>query len=90
MAKKPRDYRKEYDAYQGKPKQIANRAKRNAARSKMVKEGRASKNDGRDVDHKNGIGKGNADSNLRVVSKHTNRAYDRNSDGTQKRGKKKK
>ena len=34
-----RNYRAEYDRYQGKPEQIANRAKRNAARAEMEKKG---------------------------------------------------
>lgn len=67
----PRDYKKEYKDYHGKPKQIAERAKRNAARaSKDLKKG-----DGKEVDHKKPISKGgsNAKSNLRVVTKTANR-----------------
>jgi hypothetical protein len=77
-----RNYRREYDKYQGKPEQIKNRAKRNAARTEMVKEGRASKGDGKDVDHRMPLSKGGSTSkkNLRVVSVHTNRAYKRRSD----------
>ena len=36
---KPRPYKKEYDTYQGKPEQIKNRAKRNAARAELAKQG---------------------------------------------------
>lgn len=77
-----RNYRREYDKYQGKPEQIKNRAKRNAARAEMVKEGRASKGDGKDVDHRTPLSKGGSTSkaNLRVVSVHTNRAYKRRTD----------
>lgn len=73
---KPRDYKKEYRDYQGKPQQIKNRAKRNAARAEMVKQGKAHKGDGKDVDHKRPLKRGgsNAPSNLRVISKHSNRA----------------
>ena len=74
----PRNYRKEYDNYQGSEKQKKNRAKRNAARRKMTRAGRVSKGDGKDVDHKNGIGKGNSSNNLRVQPKSKNRSFPRN------------
>ena len=45
-----RNYRKEYDNYQGKPEQKKRRAKRNAARSKLAKAGKVRKGDGKDVD----------------------------------------
>lgn len=79
---KIRDYRHEYDAYQGKPEQIKNRAKRNAARAKMEKAGRVSKGDGKDVDHKRPLSKGGSTSvdNLRVTSEHANRSYKRQKD----------
>jgi hypothetical protein len=75
----PRDYKKEYQNYQGKPEQIANRAKRNAARSEMEKKGVVSKGDGRDVDHKTPIAKGggNGSGNLRAVPKSANRSFAR-------------
>ena len=72
-----RNYKKEYANYQGKPKQKKNRAKRNAARRKMMKAGRVRKGDGKDVDHKRGVGAGNGRKNLRVQSKHTNRSFSR-------------
>ena len=74
--KKKRNYRKEYDTYHAKPQQKKNRAKRNAARSQMVKEGRVKKGDrSREVDHKKSMkkGGGNGRKNLRVVSRRTNR-----------------
>ena len=79
---KARDYKHEYAAYQGKPEQIKNRAKRNKARAEMVKEGRAHKGDGKDVDHKVPLSKGGSTSksNLRVKSVHANRSYKRRSD----------
>ncbi len=46
-----RDYRKEYDTYQGTAQQKKNRAVRNAARAKMAKAGKAKKGDGKDVGH---------------------------------------
>lgn len=71
-----RDYKKEYREYHGKPEQIKNRAKRVQARRDMIKAGRAAKGDGKEVDHKRPLSKGgtNAKSNLRVVSRRTNRA----------------
>lgn len=81
-----RDYRREYDAYQGKPEQIANRAKRNAARSEMEKKGVVSKGDGKDVGHAKALSKGgtNHASNLRVESVNGNRSFARNRDGSMK------
>lgn len=45
----------------------------------MVKAGKASKGDGKDVDHKKPIAKGGSNStgNLRVVSKSQNRSFAR-------------
>jgi len=79
---KARDYRHEYDAYQGKPEQVKNRAKRNTARAEMEKAGRVSKGDGKDVDHKRPLSKGGSagTDNLQVKSVHANRAYKRRSD----------
>lgn len=75
----PRNFRKEYDNYQGKPEQIRNRAERNAARREMEKSGRVHKGDGKDVDHKRPLAKGgsNTESNLRVTSKSENRSFAR-------------
>lgn len=69
--KKKRNYKKEYRDYHGKPKQIKNRAKRNKARKTMG----LKKGDKREVDHKKPLSKGgsNKKSNLRVVSRRTNR-----------------
>ena len=77
-----RNYRREYDNYQGKPEQIKNRAKRNAARAALTKAGRVHKGDGKDVDHKKPLSKGGSASvkNLRVKSVHANRSYKRNKD----------
>lgn len=75
----PRDYKKEYANYQGKPEQIANRAKRNAARAELEKKGVVRKGDGKDVDHKTPIvkGGGNGVGNLRAVPKSQNRSFAR-------------
>jgi hypothetical protein len=75
----PRDYKKEYANYQGKPEQIENRAKRNAARATMEKKGVVRKGDGKDVDHRTPIvkGGGNGSGNLRAVPKSQNRSFAR-------------
>jgi len=79
---KPRPYKKEYEQYQGKPEQIKNRAKRNAARASMEKRGLVRKGDGKDVDHVVPLSKGGANGkgNLKAKSKRSNRSFKRNSD----------
>ena len=67
-----RDYRKEYDNYQGKPDQIRNRSKRNTARRKAVKNGYAVK--GKDIHHKDGNPLNNDLKNLVAISKSRNRS----------------
>jgi hypothetical protein len=69
-----RNYRKEYDNYQGTKEQKRNRAKRNKVNRLMKRLGRIRKGDGRDVDHKDGNPKNNSMKNLRVVSKSHNRS----------------
>jgi hypothetical protein len=75
----PRDYKNEYQAYQGKPEQIKKRAMRNAARAEMEKKGVVRKGDNLDVDHKTPIAKGggNGSGNLRAVPKSENRSFAR-------------
>lgn len=79
---KSRDYRSEYDKYQGTPEQKKNRALRNAARRKFAKAGKVHKGDGKDIDHIKPVSKGgkNTGGNLRVVSKSANRSFARKSD----------
>ena len=74
-----RNYRKEYDNYDSKPDQKKKRAKRNAARRMMEKEGKVRKGDGKDVSHKKPPSKGgsNKRSNLKVTSKSKNRSFKR-------------
>lgn len=71
---KPRDYRKEYDTYHGKPEQVANRSSRNKARRKVKAAVGESKIRGKDIDHKNGNPRDNRSSNLHVMSKSKNRS----------------
>jgi ribosomal protein S6E (S10) len=73
-----RDYKKEYENYQGKPEQIKKRAMRNAARATMVKKGLAKKGDGKDVDHVKPLVKGGTNkTGLRMKSASDNRSYPR-------------
>ena len=74
-----RNYKKEYENYQGKPDQIRKRSLRNKARRKLMKQGRVKKGDGKDVDHRKPLSKGgsNAPSNLRVHTDNANRTFPR-------------
>ena len=72
-----RNYRKEYDNYQGKPEQRKRNDARKAARRKMVAAGKVRKRDGKDVDHKDGNPKNNSKKNLRVTTKKANRSFKR-------------
>ena len=72
MPSRRRNYAKEYRDYHGTPKQKRNRAKRNKARRELgLKVG-----DSREVDHKKPLSRGgsNGRSNLRIVSRRTNRS----------------
>ncbi len=81
-----RNYRSEYDNYQGKPEQIKKRAERVKARRMMEKTGAAAKGDGKDVDHKKALSKGGKTvrSKLRVKDASANRSYARKSDHSSK------
>ena len=77
-----RDYRAEYDKYQGKLEQKKNRAQRNAARAKMMKAGKVKKGDGKDVAHVKAFDKGgNNKTGLRVESRSSNRSFKRDRKG---------
>ena len=74
MARKARDYKKEYREYQGTPAQKKRRAARNAARRKAMKEGRVRKGDGKELDHVGFHRTGDLRKvPTRVVSRHANR-----------------
>jgi hypothetical protein len=73
----PRNYKKEYENYQGAPDQIKKRASRNSARRIMEKKGKVAKGDGKDVDHKNGSALDNNHKNLRTLPKTQNRSFPR-------------
>ena len=66
-------------------------AKRHRARYEATKLGMVKPGDGKDLDHKKPISKGgsNSPSNFRVESKHANRSFPRNSDGSMIKNKEK-
>ena len=79
---KPRPYKKEYEQYQGSEEQKKNRAARNAARRKLMKDGKVKKGDGKDVAHVKAIDKGGSTKDgVRVESKSANRSFRRDSKG---------
>tara|TARA_R110000851_G_scaffold11194_1_gene39551 strand:+ start:802 stop:1059 length:258 start_codon:yes stop_codon:yes gene_type:complete len=84
MPKKKRNYRKEYDNYQGKEEQKKRRTARNASRASMKKKGKVSKGDGKDVHHKDGNPKNKKTSNLKVTSKAKNRSFKRTKNARKK------
>jgi hypothetical protein len=74
----PRNYRAEYDKYQGTAEQKKNRAARNAARAKMAKAGKVKKGDGMDVAHRKAFDKGGSNGDgLRVEPAAKNRSFKR-------------
>jgi hypothetical protein len=79
----PRDYRKEYDNYQGKPEQIKNRSERNKARADLKKKGVDV--EGKDVAHIKALSKGGSNkTGVRVEPASKNRSFKRKSDGSMK------
>lgn len=71
-----RNYKQEYANYQGTAEQKKNRAKRNKARRSMMKAGKVSKGDGKDVGHKVPLKNGgsNGNGNWQVQSVKSNRS----------------
>ena len=66
--------------YQASPEQKKNRAARNAARAKLMKEGKVSKGDGKDVSQKVAFDKGGSNKQgVRVESASKNRSFKRDS-----------
>lgn len=84
MARKPRDYKKEYREYHAKPLQKKRRAARNAARAKARKRGLVRKGDGKELDHVGFHRKGDLRKvKVRVVSRKKNRSRQPKRDGSQ-------
>lgn len=74
MARRARNYKKEYREYHGRPEQKKRRADRNAARAKAMRQGSVRKGDGREVDHLGSHRTGRLRSiKTRVVSRAVNR-----------------
>ena len=69
-----RNYKAEYAKFQSSTAAKKDRASRNKVRRAAEREGRVSKGDGNDIDHKNGNPRDNRKSNLRVVHRSSNRA----------------
>jgi len=69
-----RDYREEYDSFHGTAEQKKRRAARNKARRHLERDGRVSKGDGKDVDHKDHNPLNNSSSNIRVRDRSANRS----------------
>ena len=86
MTNNKRDYKKQYEKYDGKSSVKKDRAARNKARREMEKEGKVRKGDGKEVDHKKPLSKGGSKSrsNLRVRSASSNRSFARKKDGSMK------
>ena len=77
---KDRNYKREYETYQGTEQQKKNRAARNAARAKMMKAGKVHKGDGKDVAHRVAFDKGGSNkTGLKVESASANRSFKRDS-----------
>jgi hypothetical protein len=75
-----RNYKREYELYQGTDEQKKNRAQRNSARAKMMKEGKVSKGDGKDVAHVKAFDKGGSNkTGLKVEDASSNRSFKRDS-----------
>lgn len=74
-----RDYEREYKRFQSSKKAKKDRAARNKARREALREGRVHRGDGKEIDHVDSNPRNNRLSNLRVVSRRTNRAKKENS-----------
>ena len=73
-----RNYKREYAEYQGTEEQKKNRAMRNNARRKALREGKVHKGDGMDVAHIKAFDKGGSNKDgVRVESASKNRSFKR-------------
>lgn len=73
----PSQIKEHIRTYQATEKEKDKRVMRNAARREAIRDGRAHKGDGKDVDHIRPLSKGgsNAESNTRVISRSKNRGH---------------
>lgn len=65
-------YKREYALYQSSTKAKKDRASRNTARRRALRNGLVHKGDGKVIDHKDSNPRNNSGSNLRVMSKSRN------------------
>ncbi len=74
-----RNYKKEYENYDGTEAVKKKRAERNKARRMLMREGVVKKGDGKDVHHKQPLAKGGTTtrSNLKAVDASKNRSFPR-------------
>jgi len=72
-----RNYRKEYDNYQGGAAQKKRRAARNNVRRAALRDGTVSKGDNKDIHHKDGNPRNSNPKNLVVQSRSKNRSFKR-------------
>lgn len=79
--------KRQYRLWDGTEEGKAKRAARNSARRSAIRSGKASKGDGKDVDHVRGVSAGNGSKNVRVMSASGNRGR---AQGPRKRGSKRK
>jgi len=73
LAKSPKSKLDYMAEYQRRPGNVKKRVQRNAARRLMIRNGRASVGDGKDVDHRDTNTQNNSPSNLRIQSRKENR-----------------
>ena len=73
----PGQIKRQSRGYNARADVVEKRVKQNAARRQLMKEGKVSKGDGKDVDHKKPLRSGgtNARSNLRVMDESKNRGW---------------
>jgi hypothetical protein len=90
MAKKPRNYKKEYKKFQSSTKSKKDRASRNKARAQAIKSGRAKKGDGKDIAHLDNNPRNNRKGNTKTQSKTKNRGHGLTAPGRKKGSKRKK
>lgn len=65
--------------YQKSPEQLKKRENRNTARRHLIKDGKVSVGDGKDVMHVDGNALNNSPENWKAGSRHKNRSYKRDS-----------
>jgi hypothetical protein len=72
-----RNFKKEYQAFHGKPEQIKRRAQRNTARADAVKRVGKAALKGKDVHHPTSKKNGSLPKKTRIISRHKNRSMNR-------------